>query len=148
MQESGMAIILDLSIIPLSLDGTVSPGFISKFQSKKIDNLEPSFDDIIRGIIKQDRDEGIRIIIERIGTSGTYRGAESNFQYILPYLDDLTDGQAEELIEKILDNNQVTGAHLCASDYIPRITRKYSYLLTKRETEKIKRVCRVYGIKI
>jgi hypothetical protein len=148
MQESGMAIILDLAIIPLSLDGTVSPGFISKFQSKKINNSEPSFDDIIPGIINHDRDEGIRIIIERIGVSGTYRDAESNFKYILPYLDDLTDRQAEELIEKTLDNNQVTGAHLCASDYIPRIAQKYNHLLTKRETEKIKRICSVYGIKI
>jgi hypothetical protein len=42
MQESEMAIILDLAIIPLSLDGTVSSGFISKFQSKEINNLEPS----------------------------------------------------------------------------------------------------------
>jgi hypothetical protein len=148
MQESGIAIILDLPIIPLSLDGTVSPGFISIFQSKKIDNLEPSFDDIIPGIINHDREEGIRIVIERIGSSGSYRSAESNFQYILPHLDDLTDRQAEELIEKILDNNQVAGAHLCASDYIPKVARKYKHLLTKRETEKIKRICSVYGIRI
>ena len=36
MQESGMAEILNIPIIPLSYDGTTSPGFISKYQSKKI----------------------------------------------------------------------------------------------------------------
>jgi hypothetical protein len=148
IQESGMAIILDMTIIPLSLDGTISHGFISKFQSKRINNLEPSFDDVIPGLIKYNKDEGIRIIIEQIGVSGSYRSAESNFKYILPYLDDLTDSQATALIEKILDNNQVAGAHLCASNYIPRIARKYNYLLTNRETEKIKRICGIYGIKI
>lgn len=146
MQESGIAIVLNMTIIPLSLDDTISPGFISKIQSKRINPLSPSIEDIIPGLLRWNKNEGIRIITELIGSSNSFRSAESNFKNILPFIDDLSDGQATALIEKILDNSQISGAHLCASDYIPQIVRKYKNLLTKSEYQKLKKICMVYGV--
>jgi hypothetical protein len=148
MQESGMAILLKMTIIPLSLDDTVSPGFISKFQSKKIPSLNPTIADIFPGLLRYNRELGINIIIDFIGYSGSYRSAEANFEYISPFINELTDKQATSLIEKILDNNQINSAHLCATKYIPQIVKKYSKLITKTEYHKLKKKCEVYGISI
>jgi hypothetical protein len=133
MQESGMAIILDMAIMPLSIDRTTPPGFISKFQSKQITPNSLSIDDILPGIMKWNKEKGINIIIELIGSSGSFRSAEANFKRILPFLDDLENTQAETLFSKIIGNLQVSNASLCASDYIPRMLRKYSGLLSKNE---------------
>jgi hypothetical protein len=145
MQESGIAVILNMTILPLSLDDTISPGFISKYQSGKItyDNL--TIWDIIPGLVKCDKNEGIRIIIELIGKSGTYRSAEANFRYILPLIDDLNEKQVEKLFDLIEYNWQINNAHLCLSDYIPRVLKKHGNVLTKRKYEKLKKMCEEHG---
>lgn len=148
IQESGMALILNMTIIPLSLDNTISPGFLSKIQSRKIPILNPSITDIIPGLLKFSKEDGIRVIIDLIGASGSFRSAESNFEYIMPFIDKLTKNQALLLIEKILDNNQVCNAHLCASKYIPQIAKIYKNLFTVTEYKKIKKVCSEYGVSV
>jgi hypothetical protein len=148
MQESGMALLLSMTIIPLSLDDTISPGFLSKVQSKKIYPSNPTIRDIIPGLLRYNKEEGIRVIIDFIGSSGGYRSAEDNFEFSLPYLDELTDKQALSLIDKILDNNQICNAHLCGSKYIPQIAKKYKKIIPKREYDKLKKVCSEYGVSI
>jgi hypothetical protein len=145
MQESGIAVILNMTILPFSLDDTISPGFISIYQSEKItyDNL--TIRDIIPGLVKCNKNEGIRIIIELIGKSSTYRSAEANFKFILPLIDDLNEKQAERLFDLIEYNWQVNNAHLCLSDYIPRVLKKHGDVLTKRKYEKLKKMCEEHG---
>ena len=147
MQESGIAAIKDMTIISLSLDGTSPPGFISKYQGKKVKFEKLSIDDIIPGLLKHNKNEGIRVIIELLGNSSTFREAEHNFEYILPILDELTDEQAENLLDKILYNGQVTGAYKCFSDYIPRTLQKYGYLLPKGKYERLKEHYKLIGAK-
>jgi hypothetical protein len=148
MQESGMAVVLKMTIIPLSLDDTISPGFLSNIQSKKIYSQNPSIRDIIPGLLLHNKEYGINTIINFIGSSGSFRGAETNFEYISPYLDELTEEQASLLIEKVLDNRQIYNAHLCATKYFPQIVNKYKNIMTKREYEKFKKACRVYDISV
>jgi hypothetical protein len=140
MQESGMAIILDMPIMPLSIDETTPPGFISKFQSKQISPNNLSIDDILPGILKWNKDKGINIIIELIGSSGSFRGAEANFKRILPFLDNLKNNQAKLLFEKIIENDQIYSAGLCLSDYIPKMLQKYGRLLSENEYNEWKKI--------
>jgi hypothetical protein len=145
MQESGIAVISDMTIIPFSLDETTSPGFSSIYQSKRVTYERLTIRDIIPGLVKWDKNEGIRIIIELIGNSGSFRNAELNFQYILPFIDDLNENQAERLFDLIDYNGQVKGAHLCLSDYIPRVLRKHGDVLTKGKYLKMKKLCEEHG---
>lgn len=147
MQESGIAAIKNMIIISLSLDDTSPPGFISKFQGKKVKIEKLSIDDIIPGLLKYGKNEGIRVIIELLGNSSTFREAEHNFEYILPVLDELTDEQAENLLDKILYNGQIKGAYKCFSDYIPRTLQKYGYLLPKGKYENLKKHYKLIGAK-
>jgi hypothetical protein len=139
MQESGVAAFRSMTIIPLTVDGTSPPGFISKYQAKRITFDELSIKDVIPGLLKYDKNEGIRIIIKLIGQSGTYKDAEKNFEYILPVLDKLTDEQADNLLDKILSNGQVKGSYKCSSDYIPRTLQKYGYLLPEIKYQRLKK---------
>jgi hypothetical protein len=148
LQESGIAIIKNMTIIPLSIDDAISPGFLSKYQSKKIDPKKILVDDIIPGLIKWNKDLAIKIIIDIIGASGSFRGAEENFRTYFHYLNDLSDKQAIDLFEKILDNSQIYCAHLCIKEYIPKLIQKYKYVLTQGEYRKFKKSCGVYGISI
>jgi len=145
LQESGVAAFRNISIIPLSLDGTTPPGFIAKYQSTKIDRECPRLHDLIPGILNYNKLKGLNIIIELIGASGNFRGAEENFKLILPYVDDLTEIQMKELLKKIRENNQVHHASLCASEYIPQLLGKYGDLLPKKDFEFLKETCKQYN---
>lgn len=147
IQESGIAAIKNMTIISLSLDDTNPPGFISKYQGEKVKFEKLSIEDIIPGLLKYGKNEGIRVIIELLGNSSTFREAEHNFEYILPVLDELTDKQADNLLDKILYNGQIKGAYKCSSDYIPRVLQKYGYLLPKGKYERLKKHYNLLGAK-
>src|ERR1051325_7421658 len=65
LQESGIAVyrIPDLTIIPVSLDGTNPPGFMGPIQAKRINrnlfNPGPFFD----GLAERDRDYAVSLMI-------------------------------------------------------------------------------------
>jgi hypothetical protein len=121
LQESGIAIISNMTVVPLSIDDTTSPGFMSKYQSKKIDQDNISIHDIMPGLLKNNRIFGINIIIDIIVSSSSYRGAEKNFKLILPFLSDLNSDQVNKLVNAIINNSQIKGAKQCALDYIPLV---------------------------
>jgi hypothetical protein len=54
VQESGIAAFRNLTIVPLSIDGTTPPGFLGSFQSTKIDPNAPALKSIIRGLARHD----------------------------------------------------------------------------------------------
>ncbi len=145
IQESGMARFKNSTVIPLTLDGTVPPGFISKYQAVRIDPERPRIHDLIPGLMKYNKFDVLEIIIEVIGSSRSFRGAESNFELILPYLNDLTEKQAKSLLEKIRQNNQVHHASLCANEYIPKVLKKYGNLISEDDLEFLKDRCKEYN---
>lgn len=140
LQESGVARFKDITIIPLSLDGTIPSGFISKYQSIKIDPNLPKLNDLIPGLINFD---GIDIIIKIIDGSSSYRDAESNFELIIPYLSDLTEEQAIYLLEAIISNRQIYEAIKCKDTYIPQVVRRYGNLIPKEDLEFLKSKCKL-----
>jgi hypothetical protein len=143
LQESGIAIMLDIPIIPLSLDGTTPPGFIKKYQAGKIVQESLSIKDIIPALLRHSKNIGIQIVCELMKSSGTFRAAETNFELIIPVLDDLSKSQAENILDIILDNSQITNAAKCLSDYLPKFLQKCSDKLLKEKIRKLKRIIRI-----
>lgn len=143
VQESGIAAYRnDMTIMPLSLDGTIPQGFISNFQSVKTNRDRITIDDLIPGFLKHDFTFGIDFIVDIIGGSGSFRSAEKYFQMILPYLPKMADTQIKTLLEHCAENNQVHQASLCARDYLPPLLKSHGHLLKRSTRAFLKRICR------
>jgi hypothetical protein len=135
-QESGIAAFRGMTIIPLSIDGTVPQGFLHQIQSTKINPDAPAYQNLLPGLAKLDVSFLIDAITKIISTSGNYRTAESNFAMILPYTSRATGAQIAELLRVSTRNDQVCNAGLCAKTYLPPLFTSHGHLLdaaTKKE---------------
>jgi len=145
VQESGVAVFRDnMTIIPLSIDGSISQGFFSNIQSTKIEPEQMSLRELLPGLVKHNFKQAADEIIKLIGGSRSFRGAEANFQIILPYLDSLTPEQNKDLLERSSKNNQIHHASLCATEYLPLILKKHGHLLDNETRELLESVCEDY----
>ncbi|HEX3876807.1 MAG TPA: toll/interleukin-1 receptor domain-containing protein [Bryobacteraceae bacterium] len=97
-QESGIAAFRGITLIPLSIDGSIPQGFMSHIQSTLIEALTPTYSKIIPGLAVHDIHFAISALIGIIARSGNFRGAEANFAMILPYLTRATDQQIVDLL--------------------------------------------------
>lgn len=145
-QESGIAAFRqDMTIIPLSLDGTIPQGFISSFQSVKVDPERVTLHDLIPGFVKHDFARGVEILTDLVGRSGSFRGAEANFEAILPYIPRMTDEQIKLLLERSADNGEIHHANLCARRYLPPLLKSHGHLLSKKIRMVLAEACAQYA---
>ena len=146
IQESGIASFRnEMTSIPLSLDGSLPQGFAGNIQSTKIDPDNIYLQNLLPGIAKANLSWGIDLIFKTIAGSRSYRGAESNFQLLLPYVETLSPDQGKEILEIAIDNDQVHHAGLCASQYLPPIMEKHGHLLDKESNEYISKILERYA---
>lgn len=131
IQESGIASFRsEMTIIPLSIDGSIPQGFSGNIQSSKIEVEHLSIHDLLPGLVKADFNFGIELMFGTIAKSGSYRGAEANFKSLLPYIDFFSPDQGKQLLEIAVGNDQVHHASLCATEYLPPIMNKFGHLLS------------------
>jgi TIR domain len=134
-QESGIAAFRRMTIIPLSTDGAIPQGFLAHIQSTKIDPAAPAFRDLLPGLAKH----GLAFVIDKlvaiVGKSRSFRGAEANFELILPYIGRANRQQIVELLNVSTANNQVCHAALCATKYLPPLVASHGKFM-KAETRK------------
>ena len=146
LQESGIAALRKkMTVIPLSLDGTIPPGFIGNVQSAKIDPSHVFLDDLIPGFLKHDLTWGLDIAVDWLGQSSSYRGAEERFQTILPYLQKMTDAQIKRLLEVTAQNNQIHHASRCATKFIPPLLQSFGHLLAPETLSFLNSICDRYA---
>lgn len=109
LQESGIAIFRkrDLTVIPLSKDGTLPPGFMNRVQSKIIDPDDISEEVIFSGIAKHNLNYVVSNLTEALGNSGTYATAEDRFARLEPFLKGLPPKLAVEIFRVSDENSQV-----------------------------------------
>ncbi|NJA05713.1 toll/interleukin-1 receptor domain-containing protein [Methylococcaceae bacterium WWC4] len=145
VQESGIAAFrADMTIIPLSLDGSIPQGFFSHIQSTKISLENLALPVLFPALIQHDCTGTINEIIRIIGRSKSFRGAEANFKMILPHLDDLTPEQNKDLLERSAENGQIHHAGLCATEYLPPILEKHGHLLNQETRNYLGGICEEY----
>jgi TIR domain len=139
-QESGMAAYRGISIVPLSIDGSIPEGFISHVQSTRIDPSDVSAAPLVTVIARRDKAFAIDGIINIIRGSGNFRRAEANFELILPYLKDASKEQVVRLLEVSLENNQVCNAGLCATKYLPPLLASHGQFLDAKTRAELSEV--------
>ena len=143
-QESGIAAFRKMTIIPLSTDGAVPQGFIAHIQSTKIDPQSPKYADLLPGVAKHNVAFVIDKLIAKIGRSGNFRGAEANFELILPYLGKATKEQVVQLLDVSTANVQVCHASLCATKYLPPLVESHGKFMNAERLAELRGVLAQY----
>ena len=84
LQESGVAVLRqdDVTIAPLSLDGTVPPGFMAHVQAAKFDVKSNDQSVLFSIIANHDVGAAIDHLIERLSESTSYEDAERRFEML------------------------------------------------------------------
>ena len=146
VQESGIAAFrAKLPVIPLSIDGTIPQGFIGHLQSVKVAQESITVDDLLPAFLKHNFSKGIEILTEQVRQSASFRGAEADFQKVLPHIPRMTDEQIKLLLEYAADNYQAHHASLCAHEYIPPLLKSHGHLLSRKTRSFLKKVCAQYA---
>ena len=149
MQESGIAAYRsDLLVIQLSLDLTVSPGFLGLYQSVRIDPAHIDVAQIAPAMTTKELDKGLGNLIELLASSHSYRNAEQNFALLMPHLQMLGPGRAVEILNICAANDQIEHAGLCAKDYIPALLRAYPRLGSRDVRQHLRETCLRYGAQL
>ena len=144
-QESGIAAFRAMTIIPLSMDGSIPQGAINHIQSTRIENDRPTLQQVLPGLASREVSFAIDGITKIIDRSGNYRAAEANFQLILPYLARATDSQIVNLLTVSERNGQICHASLCAREYLPPLMRSHGHLLQGDVRDRLNQVLAQYA---
>jgi len=147
-QESGIAAFRGMTMMPLSIDGTIPLGFIGHIQSTKINGDSPSHINILPGLAKCDVSFLIDCLVKLIGRGGGgYRVKESDFALILPYLSRATKEQIVELLTVSTHNDQVCNAGACAQHYLPPLVKSHGRYMKLKDLKELKETLGRYGVK-
>ncbi len=115
IQESGIAVQRKgkLTIIPLSIDGTTSPGFMGFLQSKRYEPGKDNSATLFAGLAKFDVGYAVDLLINRLLAARSFATAEKWFGILWPVLERTTDKQKIEVLEAAAKNNQFAAAWGC-----------------------------------
>jgi hypothetical protein len=126
----------DVLIIPLSLDGTVPFGFISKFQSKRV-HSDDDIAGLLRDVLMKKRPRlMIPRWIKKVERAGSYRESEKIVAPLVPHFAVFTQDEVEAFLEAALGNSQVWDASLCHVDYLPAFARLHWTTMPKKLKKK------------
>jgi TIR domain len=144
MQESGIAIYRrDLVVVPLSIDGTLPPGFMTNVQAIKFNPDESQMSELGAAILRKDFEGGIEFLLIELESSSGFREAEANMRSVLPHVPKMSDFQVARLLSISANTYRIIAANLCISDYLPPLVRKYGHLATPESLATLKKACRI-----
>jgi hypothetical protein len=89
------------------------------------------------GVAKHNVSFIIDKLVAKIGKSGSFRGAEANFDLILPYVGKASRKQVVDLLNAAADNGQVCHASLCATKYLPPLVKSHGKLMDPDKLKKL-----------
>jgi hypothetical protein len=144
MQESGIAVfrIPELTIVPLSIDRSVSPGFMSFIQSRRVSpgHIRRDTDAIVDSIGKFDSQFITKALIKWLRRSFSYRNAEYNFELLRPYLPKASKKQCVAILEAAIANSEIAYSPICATKYLPPLMQDYGKYLRKEDRASLKEI--------
>jgi hypothetical protein len=134
IQESGIAVFCeeDLIVIPLSVDGTLPPGFMKHIQARR---YEPGKDNdavLFAGIANFDDRYAIDLLVNRLGLVRSFADAEKWFGMLKPLLARATPNQKLDILEAAASNNQFAAAWGCREG-LRELFEKHGHRLEGRE---------------
>lgn len=128
-QEAGIAAFRGLTCIPLSIDGTIPPGFMQHVQAARLDPDNVNLISLLPGLIKHDEEWAIDILVDYVSAARGFRTAEDRFRALLPYRNRMTEEQGLNLLEACIENGQIHDASECARDHLPLILEQFGQAL-------------------
>lgn len=136
VQESGIAAFKkDMRIIPVSIDGTLSPGFIRKFQAVHIEpDHKIDWGNLIKAFGSLD---AIDIIINMLENNTDFNQAGKTTGMLSHYATDLNNDQAKRILKLFADNPSVCNSWFVA-ELLKQMLDQYSHLASEKTLEKIK----------
>lgn len=144
MQESGVAAFRrGLVVVPLRLDQTLPPGFLSSFQAIPFDPNDVHLSELGSAIVRVEFQTGVDFLLDELQISKGFRDGEANLQAILPHLQGMNNADKARLLSIAANTYRVISANLCVSDLLPPIIKKYGHLATPDDLAKLRKACRL-----
>ena len=110
-------------VIPLSLDDTITYGFLSHVQSERI-TTEKDLDRVLTGVLIREKSETvIPAAIKRLRNVCSWREAEFRMQPLVEHFARFTDTQTADLVDAAIQNSEIWNAALCRLEYLPLFLR-------------------------
>jgi hypothetical protein len=134
-QEIGIFSFLKKDIIPISIDGTSSYGFIRHIQSNWIEPDVTAELRVAEGLVKCIND--YQPLISLLKNAGGFRYAENIFKAIEPYFDKIGKEDINLIINYSIENSQIWGAAKCIDVFIPKLLKIRKYEIDSNLIKKI-----------
>ncbi|SEO17693.1 toll/interleukin-1 receptor domain-containing protein [Bradyrhizobium sp. OK095] len=144
-QESGIAAFRRMTLIPLSIDGSIPEGFISHVQSSLLQGGQATYHQLMRGVASANIGFAIDAGIRLIAGARSFRQAEYHFEAVRSHLNGATDQQIIQLLTVSAQNGQVCHASLCAREYLPPLMQSHGHLLPPDVREGLVQVLAQYA---
>lgn len=138
VQEAGMAIMREkeMRIIPLSLDGTVSPGFMGHIQSRRV--KDEDYKGLLLSAFAGFKPHiTVDFLIHDLEGSSDFRGAEARFAALNQYIGIASDNQKLKILKISLENGQISHASICARSYLPPLLSSHGHLMDENDRQKL-----------
>jgi len=115
LQESGIAISRgdEITIVPLSIDGAIPPGFMTHIQAKRYEPGNNNDAVIFAGLANHDPTFAIGLMIDRLSLARSFATAEYWFGLLRPHFARASEQQLVDILKAAASNNQISGAWAC-----------------------------------
>jgi hypothetical protein len=121
-QEAGFIISRpEVTIAPLSIDGTTPFGFLSHFQSRRIPDEGITTELLVAPLARRFPRTVLPAMIQIAGDAGSFRHAEATMRPLVQLFQLFTPEEAQSLAEASVENAQIWSATLCRTEYLPEL---------------------------
>lgn len=143
-QEVGSVVLRpEVTIAPISIDGTKPPGFLSNLQCAFVPSTGLSAELLIQPLVRRCPRIFVPGLIERVSMAPNFREGEARLRWLRPAFDILTPTELSSLVDVCLDNGQVYDAHDCRSVLFPELLRVRGEHIHADKRERLRRLSRL-----
>lgn len=124
LQETGVAAARGIPVLPISIDNSLPPGFISRFQAKILPDHANTLDEVslLKILIKHEKEKVFDYLINfYLAKSPSFRMAEARMEIVLAMKEYFTDQDYVKILEVSKGNAQIWNASKCITGYLPKI---------------------------
>jgi hypothetical protein len=128
----------EVTIAPISLDGTTPFGFISHVQSRRITENGITLELLVDQLVERMPRKILPGLIRIASNAGSFRFAEARMRPLVPYFGRLKPDEAQALAEASMRNGQIWSASLCRTEYLPELVRRQAKNISPKTLRALK----------
>ncbi len=140
-QEVGAVVVRpEVTILPISIDGTKPPGFLAKYQCGFVPSAGLSTELLIPPLLSRCPHLLFPGLIQRVANAPSFREAEARLGQLRPVFEALSASELEALVDACIDNNQVHSARDCRAELLPELLRQCGDQIEVGKREKLRKL--------